>query len=109
MKTKTVLPSAVEEQLRRIGRGIRTARMRRRMTQEELAARIDASWHTVRKMEHGAAGTGIGVYLKALWVMGLWEDVGLLADPQRDREGLVLEAARLGKLVRPKREMNRDF
>ncbi len=109
MKTEAVLSSAVEEQLRRIGRGIQTARMRRRMTQEELAARIDISWHTVRKMERGAPGTGIGVYLKALWVMGLWEDVALIADPQRDREGLVLEAARLGKLVRPKREMNRDF
>ena len=109
MKTKIVLPSEVERQLRRIGSGIRTARMRRRMTQGELAERIDISWHTVRSMERGSPGTGIGLYLKALWVMGLWEDIALIADPQRDSEGLILEAGRRGKLVRPKRRMDRDF
>ena len=43
MKTTEALPSDVTVQLRRIGRGIKTARLRRRMTQEELADRVDAS------------------------------------------------------------------
>ena len=48
-------------------------------------------------------------YLKALWVLGLFEDVRLLADPERDREGIILEAAARGTRARRPRTLNRDF
>jgi len=103
------LPIAVEAELGRMGRGIKTARLRRRMTQEELADRVDASWHTIRKIEEGAPTTGIGLYLKAMWVLGIFDEVRALADPARDEEGLVLEAGRRGERARPSRTLNRDF
>ena len=109
MKTNTALPSEVQSQLRRIGNGIKTARMRRHMTQEELAERVGTSWHTIRKIEGGSPVTRIAYYLKALWVLGLFEDVRLLADPERDREGIILEAAARGTRVRRHRTLNRDF
>jgi len=79
------------------------------MTQEELAERVGTSWHTIRKIERGSPVTGIGYYLKALWVLGLFEDVRLLADPERDREGIILEAAARGTRARHRRRLSRDF
>ena len=109
MKTNEALPSEVLSQLRRIGNGIKTARVRRHMTQEELAERVGTSFQTIQKIEGGSPGTRIASYLKALWVLGLFEDVRLLADPERDREGIILEAAARGKRARRPRMLNRDF
>ena len=109
MKTNEALPSEVLSQLRRIGNGIKTARVRRHMTQEELAERVGASWHTIRRIEGGSPVTRIAYYLKALWILGLFEDVRLLADPERDREGIILEAAARGTRARSPRTLNRDF
>ena len=109
MKMLEALPSEVLSQLGRIGSGIKTARMRRRMPQEELAERVGTSWHTIRKIEQGSPGTGIGYYLKALWVLGLFDEVRVLADPERDREGILLEASARGSRARPRRRLNRDF
>jgi len=109
MKNNEALPSDVLSQLGRIGDGIKTARMRRRMTQEELAERVGTSWHTIRSIEKGSPGTGVGYYLKVLWVLGIFEDVRLLADPERDREGIILEAAARGTRARHRRRLTRDF
>ncbi len=109
MKANEALPSEILSQLGRIGYGIKTARMRRRMTQRELAERVGASWHTIRKIEEGSPVTRIAYYLNALWVLGLFEDVRLLADPERDGEGIILEAAARGTRVRRRRTLNRDF
>ena len=79
------------------------------MTQQELAERVGTSWQTIRKIEGGSPGTRIASYLKALWVLGLFEDVRLLADPERDREGIILEAAARGTRARRPRTLNRDF
>lgn len=103
------LPNEVQVELVRIGEGVRVARLRRRMTQEELASRVGTTFHTIRKIEQGAPGTSIGAYLRALWVLGLFEDVRLLADPSRDREGLIREASERNQIARPTRSMSRDF
>lgn len=109
MKTTEALPNEVRAELGRIGEGLRIARVRRRMTQEELASRVGTTFHTIRRIEQGAPGTSVGVYLKALWVLGLFEDVRLLADPNRDREGLIREASERNQVARPTRSMGRDF
>ena len=109
MKTNEALPSEILSQLKRIGNGIKTARLRRRMTQEDLAERVGTSWHTIRKIEGGSPVTRIAFYLNALWVLGIFEDVRLLADPERDREGIILEAAGRGTRARRRRTLNRDF
>lgn len=109
MKTSEALPSDVLSQLTRIGHGIKTARLRRRMTQEQLAERVDTSWHTIRRIERGKPTTGIGLYLRAMWVLGIFEEVRFLADPVRDREGLILEEARRGDRARQIVKLSRDF
>ena len=69
MKTNEALPSEVLSQLRRIGSGIKTARVRRHMTQEELAERVGTSLQTIQKIEGGSPGTRIASYPKVVQEM----------------------------------------
>jgi len=102
-------PAAVEGSLKRLGRNIRTARLRRRLPQAELAARMGVSRFVVADVERGKPTTGVAVYLGALWVLGLLGDVDEVADPDRDREGKALERARLPRRARSRRVLSDDF
>jgi transcriptional regulator with XRE-family HTH domain len=93
VRTSPYVPSIVSRELRRIGEGIQTARLRRNMSQQELADRLGVSIHTVRAVEAGKAGTGVGTYLHALWVLDLIETVSQVADPALDEVGKALEAS----------------
>ena len=93
MRASPHLPGPVERELKRIGFGIKTARLRRNMSQQELADRVGASILTIRAVEAGKAGTAVGFYVQALWILGLIETLSSVADPSLDAEGLVLEGA----------------
>ena len=95
-------PAAVEEALSRLGRNIRTARLRRRMTQAGLAERLGSSRYVVADVERGKATTGIAAYLGALWALGLLDQFGSVADPALDEEGIHLVRSREPQRVRPK-------
>jgi DNA-binding XRE family transcriptional regulator len=60
-------PAAVEEALIRLGRNIRTARLRRRLTREDLAGRIGVSRQVLAQIEKGKPTTAVAAYLGALW------------------------------------------
>src|SRR3954451_25363365 len=88
-------PTAVEQAVSQLGANITTARLRRRWRQEDLAEKAGITRATLVAIEHGKLGTGIGAYVAVLWALGLHADVSRLASPERDAEGLTLEAARL--------------
>jgi transcriptional regulator with XRE-family HTH domain len=102
-------PAAVEDALKRLGRNIRTARLRRKLRIEDVAARIGASRFTVADLEKGKPGTSAAAYFGALWALGLLEQAQELADPDRDQEGKVLESARSPKQARHSRSLDNDF
>jgi len=104
-----IAPGKVVAAARRLGFNIRTARKRRRLRQADLARRAGITVQTLRRVESGSLGTGIGAYLAALWAMGLESDIGALASPDTDVEGKTLEAARRGKRVRPEKRLDHDF
>ena len=104
-----VAPGKVVEAARVLGFNIRTARKRRRLRQVELARRAGITVQTLRRVESGSLGTGIGAYLAALWAMGLESDIGALASPDTDVEGKTLEAAKRNKRVRPEKRLDNDF
>ena len=102
-------PAAVEQALGRLGRNIRTARLRRKLPQADLARRVGVSRFVVADIERGKLTTGVAVYLGALWALGLLGQVRELADPDRDEEGKTLERTRSPKRARGRGALSDDF
>jgi transcriptional regulator with XRE-family HTH domain len=102
-------PAAVEEALIRLGRNIRTARLRRRLTLEDLAGRIGVSRQVLAQIEKGKPTTAVATYLGALWALGLLKQLRDVADPDRDAEGKILDRARSPKTAPKRRKIDDDF
>ena len=102
-------PAAVQQELIRLGRDIRTARLHRNWRLEDLAARLGVSRFTVADVEKGKPGTSAAAYLGALWALGLLEQLTLVADPDHDSVGKTLEAARAPRVARPTGLLDDDF
>jgi len=102
-------PAAVENVLSQLGRNIRTARLRRKLSMEELAERIGISRYALADIEKGKPTTAIAGYLGALWALGLLKDMQEVADPNRDEEGKILERARSPKTAPKRRKIDDDF
>nr|WP_254803927.1 helix-turn-helix transcriptional regulator [Methylobacterium sp.]USU34714.1 helix-turn-helix domain-containing protein [Methylobacterium sp.] len=54
-----------------MGQAIRTARLRRRQSAAEVAARVGVSLPTFRKLEHGDPTVSLGAFATTAWVLGL--------------------------------------
>jgi len=102
-------PAAVQEALERLGRNIRTARVRRRLQQEELGRRMGVSRFVVADVEKGKPTTGIAAYMGALWVLGLLDHMREVAAADRDEEGTTLERARSPTTARSGRILSDEF
>jgi transcriptional regulator with XRE-family HTH domain len=102
-------PAALELALQRLGRNIRTARLRRRWRLEDVAERMGVSRFTVADVERGKPGTSMAAYLGALWVLGLLDQLAEVADPDRDEEGKALEASRQPGQAPRRRRFDDDF
>jgi transcriptional regulator with XRE-family HTH domain len=102
-------PAAIEQAVSQLGANIATARLRRRLRQQDLAEKAGITRATLNAIERGKLGTGIGAYVSVLWALGLHGDVSRLASPERDAEGLTLESARLPKRARPSLGLDDNF
>ena len=87
-------PYAVEQVLTALGRNIRTARLRRRLSRRQLAEKVGMSRYLVADIEAGKPTTAVAAYIGTLWALGLLDGVEALAHPDQDLEGKALEAAR---------------
>lgn len=94
------LPPPVAASLEALGRNIRIARKRRRMGEQELATLAHTSRATIRRLEVGAPGVGLGILASVLWVLQLHDDLGRLAAPDTDSYGQFLEQGHLPRRVR---------
>ena len=83
-----VLPRQ-QHQAEALGNRLRLSRLRRSISQEEMAARIGVSRQTLLKLEGGDASVGLAVLLLALDVLGLSDQIDELA--ARDEIGRRLE------------------
>lgn len=97
MRTKTLTqspPYAVESAIKRLGQDLRTARLRRNLTIEEVGEKIGAGARAVSNAENGKPTTATAVYVALLWAYDLLEPWNALADPADDVEGLALSEPR---------------
>lgn len=76
------LPSLVQERLRSWGAVVKTQRIVQRMKASELCARVGISDATLRRMERGDPAVGIGLFLSALLVLGMLDDIAPLPRPE---------------------------
>ena len=102
-------PAAVEQALRRLGRNLRTARLRRGLRIQDVADRLGISRLTVADLEKGKPGSSGAAYFGALWSLGLLSHADGLADPDLDEEGKVLESARRPRQAPRRRRLDNDF
>lgn len=82
-------PYEVERALKSLGENIRTARLRRNLSTADLAAKLGVDRHVVGDAERGKPSTGIAIYAGLLWALGMVDQLGRVADPADDEEGLI--------------------
>ena len=76
---KNILLPRAQKILSVVGENIRLARLRRKLSSEQVSERANISRPTLLSIEKGSAGVGIGSYLQVLIVLGLERDFLLLA------------------------------
>ena len=94
---KTMLPSAVEHNLRQLGEHIHIARKRRKQSLAAYAARMQVSIPTLRKLEAGDPSVSVAAYATALWLIGRVHLLGELANPETDETALLQELRTIKK------------
>lgn len=90
--------------LRKLGRDLKEARLRRRIPIEILSQRASIGRATLRNIEKGAESVSMGKYATVLFVLGMIDRLEDLADPREDSVGLGLEEERLPQRIRQSRK-----
>ena len=102
-RSTIITPIPVKRALRKLGHDIRDARRRRRIPLSIAAERASISRTTLIKIEKGDAGVAMELYATVLFVLGLVDRLGDLADPKSDTAGLQLEEEHLPQRIRTAR------
>ena len=102
-------PFSVEQAIKRLGGNLRTARLRRNLTIEDVADKIGTGPRAVSDAEQGKITTGVAVYTALLWAYDLLRPMEFLADPSTDEEGLALSMHRERARAERPEELDSDF
>lgn len=101
------VPYPVEQALKKVGNNLRIARLRRKLTIEEVAEKIGTGSRAIRAAENGKPSTGVVVYAALLWLYGLLSPFEQLADPHSDETGLAMSG--VGERARKSKGLDNDF
>jgi transcriptional regulator with XRE-family HTH domain len=102
------LPARVRRSLSKFGADLRIARQKRHLTIRMVAERMGVARATYQRIEKGDPTVSLGAYAMALFVLGMGDLFGQMIDASRDDQGLLLDAQRLPKRVRPAKESPRS-
>ena len=105
----TAPPYEVEQAITHLGRDLRTARLRRNLTIDDVANKIGTGPRAVMDAEKGKLSTGIAVYTALLWTYDLLRPFSALADPLADSEGLALDKLSGRVRARSGKGLDNDF
>jgi len=90
--------------LTKFGADISVARRKRSLTVAMMTERLGVAKSTYLRVEKGDATVSLGVYAMALFVLGFADALGEIIDTRHDDQGLLLDAQRVPKRVRAKKE-----
>ena len=100
MKNNFELPIPATRILRKLGKDIQDARRRRRIPTLLMAERTGISRTTLGRIEKGDPSAAIGSYTAVLFVLGMLDKLGDVADATHDVTGHLLEDEQLPQRVR---------
>lgn len=98
-----VLPPRVKRALGKLGADLALARKKRSLTTLMMAERLGVAKSTYLKIEKGDPTVAMGTYAMAFFVLGFDAALSEIVDAKRDEQGLLLDAERLPKRVRPRK------
>ncbi len=94
------IPIPVKRALHKLGRDIKDARRRRRITMSLLAERASISRTTLSKIEKGNPKVSLESYAIVIFVLGMIDRLADLVDVRYDELGLTLEEEHLPQRIR---------
>lgn len=97
---KPTFPLLAQSTLKKLGRDIKLARVRRRISTQLMAERAGISRTTLNKLEKGSPTVSLGAFIRVLFVLGLLEQFAIVFDAQHDVVGLDLAEENLPKRIR---------
>lgn len=90
--------------IRKLGRDIRSARLRRRLPMSLVAERAGISVKTLGSLEKGETGVSIGHVAAVIAALGMGTPFSDILDQKNDNFGLLLDEGRLPKRARLSRK-----
>lgn len=108
-RANTSLPFSVVKAIKTLGSNIQVARKRRGYSEAKLAELAHISKQTLRRAEAGEPGIGIGVLASILYILQLDRDLDLIANPEKDMQGIFLANSKLPQRIREKKDEKFDF
>lgn len=100
-RTISLYPASAKA-LRELGQRLKDARLRRRFSMDTVCARADISRPTLYKIENGEPSVVFGAYVQVLRVLGLVNDLALIA-----KEDVIGRRLQDESMPRPKRAPKR--
>jgi transcriptional regulator with XRE-family HTH domain len=104
-----VPPFAVEQSIKTLGLNLRTARLRRHLTIHDLSQKLGVGYRAIADAEKGKPTTSMVVYVALLWALGLLDQLNDVADPAKDKEGLILALSREPLRSSHRTDIDNDF
>lgn len=102
MKTSpAILPKNLKI-LKELGENIKLARLRRKISSEQMAERTGTSRKTIYNIEQGSPSVSIGSYLQVLFVVGLEKDLLKVAGVEKTLKLTPFRRSKLTPLRRSK-------
>ena len=94
-------PSFVYNDMRKVGRDLKIARLRRNLSIRNMAERAGVSMQTISRLEKGEPNVSAGLLLMVMHILGMRDHFSGMADIAKDDIGLMLSIESLPKRARP--------
>ncbi len=107
MKKKTILLPKQQRILKELGENIKLARLRRKLSADQVSIRANIARKTLWAIENGSSSVSIGAYLQVLFVLGLDKD--LLNVAKDDELGRKLQDSKLITKERAPKKTNPKY
>lgn len=102
-RTISLYPAS-EKALRELGQRLKDARLRRRFSMDTVCTRADISRPTLYKIEKGEPSVVFAAYIQVLRVLGLFDDLALIA-----KDDVLGRRLQDESMTRPKRAPKRTL